>query len=160
MVLKPWWQRVGWLALAIALTAIDGSVVFAQEGAAMVADVLNVSVSGNPGSYTFSVTIASPDTGCDRYADWWEVLTPEGELLYRRVLLHSHVSEQPFARSGGPVAIAGDREVLVRAHMHPDGYGGQAMRGTSESEWEAVESAAEFAAVLEKQPPLPQNCAF
>ncbi len=50
------------------------------------ADVKLVSISGSPGAYSFSVTVRSPDTGCDRYADWWEVLTTEGQLIYRRVL--------------------------------------------------------------------------
>ena len=61
------------------------------------ADVTAVSVAGEAGAYTFEVTVRSPDTGCEGYADWWEVVSPDGELLYRRVLLHSHVDEQPFS---------------------------------------------------------------
>jgi len=34
--------------------------------------VTAVSVSGSENSYNFSVTIQSPDTGCDQYADWWD----------------------------------------------------------------------------------------
>ena len=47
-----------------------------------IAQVLKVEVTGQSNNYTLAVTISSPDTGCDRYADWWEVITPEGELLY------------------------------------------------------------------------------
>ncbi len=60
------------------------------------AEVSEVEATGQANNYTLAVTVSSPDTGCDSYADWWEVITPEGELLYRRVLLHSHVDEQPF----------------------------------------------------------------
>ena len=72
------------------------------------ADVIDVSTSGQPGAYSFSVTVSSPDTGCEQYADWWEVVTEDGQLLYRRVLLHSHVAEQPFTRSGGPVDVTAE----------------------------------------------------
>ena len=72
-----------------------------ETGSIGSANVMQVSVGGNPGSYTFSVTIESPDSGCDQYADWWEVVSPEGQLIYRRVLLHSHVREQPFHSLGG-----------------------------------------------------------
>lgn len=44
-------------------------------------------------------------------------MSTDGKLLYRRVLLHSHVDEQPFTRSGGPVPIQTDSVVWVRAHM-------------------------------------------
>ena len=86
------------------------------------AEVTKVDIIGTANDYSFTVTVNSPDTGCDNYADWWEVVTTEGELLYRRVLLHSHVDEQPFTRSGGTVAIPPQQEVIVRVHMSADGY--------------------------------------
>ena len=72
-----------------------------QANASAIAAVEDVSVSGDPGRYQFAVTIRSDETGCDQYADWWEVVSESGDLLYRRILAHSHVDEQPFARSGG-----------------------------------------------------------
>ena len=125
-----------------------------------VADVLSVSVSGKPGSYQFAVEIASPDTGCDQYADWWEVISEDGQLLYRRVLLHSHVTEQPFTRTGGPVDIVTDMVVYVRAHMNNSGYGGQVLMGTVRDGFKPVEVEAGFGSGLERVPPLPEDCAF
>jgi hypothetical protein len=76
--------------------------VRAQEARNLIfANIDSVETSGEDDYYSFQATVSSPDTGCEQYADWWEVLTDKGELLYRRVLLHSHVSEQPFHRSGG-----------------------------------------------------------
>jgi len=125
-----------------------------------VADVTAVSVAGNAGDYQLSVTVSSPDTGCGQYADWWEVLDEAGDLLYRRVLLHSHVSEQPFKRSGGPVAVAVDQVVCVRAHMHPQGYGGVAFKGSVQDDFAAVALGADFAAALATRDPLPEDCDF
>jgi hypothetical protein len=128
--------------------------------AAVLADVISVEASGEPGAYRFAVGIRSPDTGCGQYADWWEVVGEEGDLLYRRVLLHSHVNEQPFVRSGGPIDMEADTVVWVRAHMNTGGYGGAAFRGSvGEGFREAVLDAA-FAAGLEGEPPLPDGCAF
>ena len=125
-----------------------------------IARVMEVEATGKADSYTFAVTVKSPDTGCDRYADWWEVITPEGELIYRRVLLHSHVNEQPFTRTGGTVAVKPEREVIVRVHMSPDGYSSLAQQGTVESGFAATTLSEGFAANLESVEPLPQNCAF
>lgn len=125
-----------------------------------VAKIERVEVTGKPNSYTFAVTVSSPDTGCDRYADWWEVITPEGELIYRRVLLHSHVDEQPFRRTGGTVAIQPQREVIVRVHMSPDGYSPLAQTGTVDSGFVDTTLSKGFAADLESVEPLPKNCAF
>ncbi len=124
------------------------------------ADVVSISVSGEPGTYNFSVTVSSPDEGCSQYADWWEIVSQDGELIYRRILLHSHVDEQPFTRSGGPVSIEVDTIVLVRAHMHPGGYGGTALKGSLEQGFEQVELSADFAANLVETLPLPEGCNF
>ncbi|MCI0859594.1 MAG: hypothetical protein J4N81_12745 [Chloroflexi bacterium] len=122
--------------------------------------MMGVSVSGNPGSYSFSVTVRSPDVGCDRYADWWEVVSPEGQLIYRRVLLHSHVGEPPFTRSGGPINVQVDETIIVRAHMNTTGYGGAALRGSVVDGFIETELLPDFAEDIEQQKPLPQGCAF
>ena len=114
----------------------------------------------SPDSHTFAVTISSPDTGCDQYADWWEVITPEGDLLYRRILAHSHIDEQPFERTGGPVNVAPDQTVIVRAHMHPSGYGPQAMQGSITDGFETVTLPTNFALALAEEEPLPGDCTF
>jgi len=124
------------------------------------ADVISVEVSGSDNSYQFSVGVRSPDTGCDQFADWWEVVSPDGQLLYRRILLHSHVGEQPFVRSGGPVPILPDQIVLIRAHLNTLGYGGQALRGSVAEGFTPFEVELDFAASLEDQPPLPKGCDF
>jgi hypothetical protein len=86
---------------------------------------------------------------------------PDGELVYRRILAHSHVEEQPFTRSGGPVAVAADEPLVVRAHMNPGGYGGTAMRGTIAEGFSADPATdARFAAQLDDAQPLPDGCAF
>lgn len=143
-----------------AVLLIAGGLASAPAQASDTADVTAVRASGTPGAYQFAVTVSSPDKGCKQYADWWEVLTEDGKLIYRRVLLHSHVDEQPFTRSGGPVAIKPDTIVWVRAHMHPGGYGGKAMKGTPKGGFREVLQPENFAYELEKQPPLPTECAF
>ena len=124
------------------------------------AEVLSVSVSGDAGAYTFSVEVKSPDTGCDQYADWWEVIGTDGSLKYRRILLHSHVEEQPFTRSGGPVPIGTDERVYVRAHMNTTGYGTKVAAGTVSDGFDQATLLANFAEALASQAPLPDDCAF
>jgi hypothetical protein len=116
-----------------------------------------VEVQGSAGDYTFSVTVESPDIGCEQYADWWEVVSPDGtELIYRRILAHPH-DEQPFTRSGGPVLVAADSTVVVRAHMNTVGYGGQALRGTPSAGFSAAELPDDFGEGIDEASP---NCAF
>lgn len=125
------------------------------------ADVVAVDAVQRSGGIHLAVTVRSPDAGCDRYADWWEVVSPEGRLLYRRILQHSHIDEQPFTRSGGPVPIAGETEVVVRAHMHPSGYLGTVFRGSVSQGfrlWPDV--PAEFAPQLALDFPLPGKCRY
>jgi hypothetical protein len=124
------------------------------------ADVVGVRVTGEPSDYTFHVSVRSDETGCDRYADWWEVLTPEGALVYRRVLTHSHPNEQPFERSGGPVPVAEADSLVVRAHLHPSGYVGDALAGSVAGGFAAAALEEGFAASLATTPPLPTGCLF
>ena len=129
-----------------------------SEGA--VANVVSVEVDGKSGAYTFTVGIRSPDQGCEQYADWWEIVSEDGELVYRRILLHSHVDEQPFVRSGGPVQVGPGTTVWVRAHMHPTGYGGQVFEGSVQAGFAPAEMPASLGSALAGQPPLPDSCAF
>ncbi len=128
----------------------------ASENAATIA----VSVRGEPQAYTFAVQVRSPDAGCAHYANWWEVVTPDGKLLYRRILLHSHKDEQPFTRTGGPVPITADQEVIVRVHVHPEGYSRNALRGSAKSGFSPVLLAEQWGQDLARQAPLPDSCAF
>ncbi len=67
-------------------------------------------------SCTFSVTLEHDDEGWNHYADRWDVVTLDGELLKSRVLYHPHVDEQPFTRSLSGVAIPdGVKQVRIRA---------------------------------------------
>jgi hypothetical protein len=72
------------------------------------------------------VTVKHDDEGWDHYADRWEVLGPDGEVLGTRVLYHPHVGEQPFTRSLGGVEVPeGVEKVVVRARDSVHGYGGK-----------------------------------
>ena len=124
------------------------------------AAVTSVTTSGVPGSYTFTVTISSPDTGCEQYADWWEVFRSDGSLAYRRILLHSHVDEQPFTRSGGPVDVLADEQITIRAHMNNLGYGTEVFSGTITQGLIADSFDSEVALDLALAEPLPDDCAF
>jgi len=122
--------------------------------------ITGVSASGDAGSYNFSVSIASPDEGCSQYADWWEIISPDSVLIYRRVLAHSHVDEQPFTRSGGPVNIDEAKQVLIRAHMNNLGYGSRIFSGSVSEGFSSDSLRADFASGLSSQNPLPSSCAF
>jgi hypothetical protein len=129
------------------------------------ANVTAVTAAGDPGAYTFDVTVESADTGCSQYADWWEVASETGALLYRRILAHSHTEKNgagnPFTRSGGPVPVTADQTVIVRAHMSTVGYRGQVMTGTVQDGFVPSSDAADgFAADLAAAAPLPDGCSF
>ena len=98
------------------------------------ANVLHVrAVRTGDHAWTFHVTVEHEDTGWEDYADGWDVLTPDGEVikpdpdsLFTRLLLHPHETEQPFTRSQGGIVIPeGVTQVRVRAHDLVDGYGGR-----------------------------------
>ena len=90
------------------------------------ADVVAARLSPqSDGRFTAEVTVRHADTGWEHYADLWEVLTPEGDLLGARTLFHPHVEEQPFTRSLRDIEIPPEIEtVVIRARDSLHGFGG------------------------------------
>jgi hypothetical protein len=87
------------------------------------AKIVDVEVTNNNDSYRFDVTLRHDDAGWDHYADGWEVLSPDGKVLGKRVLAHPHVSEQPFTRSLSGVQVPqGLSTVTIRAHDSVHGF--------------------------------------
>ena len=125
-------------------------------------NVIAVAASGSDGAYAFSVTIESADIDCTRYADWWEVISEDGTLLYRRILAHPHTEElsgNPVTRSGSPVPVSAQDNVIVRAHMNDAGYSGTPMRGTVEDGFVSFpEITSDFASEVESEEPQPDEC--
>jgi hypothetical protein len=83
--------------------ADDPTTTVAAEGCADV-----VAAEATPeadGAWRFEVTVASADTGWEKYADAWEVRLPDGTVVGTRELAHPHVDEQPFTRSLAAVPI-------------------------------------------------------
>jgi hypothetical protein len=78
------------------------------------------------GSCTFSVTLEHGDEGWSHFANQWDVVTLDDELLGSRVLHHPHVDEQPFMRSlSGVIIPAGVSQVKLRARDSMHGYSEQ-----------------------------------
>lgn len=128
---------------------------------ALEASIVSVSFSGESGNYTFSVGISSPDTGCNQYANWWEVIIEDdSSLIYRRILGHSHVNEQPFVRSGGAIPINDNQVVIIRAHMNTSGYGTTVYKGSVSTGFIEDTVTTDFASDLEDLSPQPTGCAF
>ncbi len=73
--------------------------VFAGEVDVIAVELSNVSSNVDGREYQLSVTLAHSDTGWDHYANAWEVLDEQGQVIGERVLHHPHVNEQPFTRS-------------------------------------------------------------
>ena len=78
-------------------------------------------------AFRVSATVASQETGWDKYADRWEVRDPStGDVLGERILAHPHVDEQPFTRSLGDVMIPpGVSVVEIAAHDSVLGFCGE-----------------------------------
>ncbi|MEM7193780.1 MAG: hypothetical protein AAF402_02435 [Pseudomonadota bacterium] len=113
------------------MTTMMPSTVLAQSGDA---DVLQVeAIESTDGSWRFNVTVEHADTGWQDYADGWDVMDEQGNVLKRknsdpftRLLLHPHENEQPFTRSVSGIKVPENtRYLTVRAHELKDGFGGK-----------------------------------
>ncbi len=116
---------------AIVDSSLSTTVAAGGGGGAPVgkcADVVGVEIDVEAeGTFNFSVTVSSDETGWDKYADAWEVRTTDGEVLAERILAHPHENEQPFTRSLGGVKMPdGTIEVVVVARDSVLGFCGAA----------------------------------
>jgi len=111
----------GWLGLVAIL-------LVATPGWAGPADVLKVEARQTSAErWVFEVTVQHDDQDPAHWADWWRVRTVEGAELGRRILLHSHVGEQPFTRDGEVRIPPGVQRVVVEAHDKVHGLGGKTL---------------------------------
>lgn len=83
-------------------------------------------VEGEPGVWRVSATLCSRYDDATRYADAWRVVTPDGDVLGTRELLHDHAGEQPFTRSlPEPVRLPeGVTTVVLEGRDLVNGWGG------------------------------------
>lgn len=114
-------RAVGAAAAAFALAA---STALANEPEIVDARATRTAANDDVETWRFDVTVRHADEGWDHYADAYEILSLEGEVLGVRALAHPHVNEQPFTRSVSGVEIpAGTERVQIRARDTVHGYG-------------------------------------
>jgi len=111
---------IRYFILVLAVIAMPTSL-FAGE-----ADIVTaIAKKTGPGVYHISVTVRHADEGWDHYANRWEVLNADRQVIATRVLGHPHEDEQPFTRSLFGVKIPDDAVfVIIRAHDSVHEYGG------------------------------------
>ena len=113
-------NRNAMMKLLAVILLLAASASFADE-----VRIVDVKVEC-PGSCTFAVTLEHNDEGWHHYANQWDVMSLDGELLGSRVLYHPHENEQPFTRSlSGVIIPAGVSQVKVRAMDSVHGYSKQ-----------------------------------
>lgn len=119
----------------IVTSVLTSSLMF-NAASAGEADVLNVQATCNKlYQCTFNVQLKHDDQGWQHYANKWEVLSLNGDVLATRTLAHPHVKEQPFTRSLIDVPIPQEvKTVIVRAHDSIHGYGGKGITVTLSSD--------------------------
>lgn len=108
---------------------ISTGLNIANAGEADVVDAQAICNQGVDFICNFQVTVQHADNGWDHYADKWDILDENGNLLATRILHHPHEDEQPFTRSLSNVKInAGIESVVIRAHDSVHAYGGKTFK--------------------------------
>ncbi|MCU7833384.1 MAG: hypothetical protein KZQ56_12545 [gamma proteobacterium symbiont of Lucinoma myriamae] len=77
--------------------------------------------------YLFHVTLLHDDKGWEHYANRWEILDTEGNILATRTLHHPHVNEQPFTRSLSTTLPSNIKTVIIRGNDCVHQYEGNNM---------------------------------
>ena len=106
------------------LVAVAALIAPAAPGTAGEADVLAAEAQRTgANTWRFTVTVKHADTGWEHYANRFDIVSPDGEVLGVRTLYHPHVDEQPFTRSLSGVAVpAGATLVRIRARDSKHGF--------------------------------------
>ena len=138
--------------------------------------VLKAEVNPSQPDYTLEVTIQSPDLHCRQYTNWWEIITPEGELKGRETFdqPHKDQSSWPGVLTLSAAKVKPDQPLLIRAHFkggqmnhegqfelswHWSGYTNQALKGSIQAGFHRqVRLPGNFALWLEDDPPQPTEC--
>ena len=108
-------------ACTLLLSSLLSSNAWAGE-----ADVIGGQIEAlGDNRYRVSATVEHTDTGWDHYADRWDVLDPEGNVIGVRKLAHPHENEQPFTRSLTLTIPAGIAFITLQANDSVHGLGGQ-----------------------------------
>lgn len=105
--------------------AILSLFIAAPAALAGPADVVDARAFKSGDTWRFEVTVRHADEGTHHFADLWEIVDGEGNVLGSRPLAHPHVNEMPFTRALHGVSIpAGVTQVIVRARDNVHGFGG------------------------------------
>lgn len=113
----------------IRLLSIPALIFAALPALAGPPQILEAKVEKTGMSWRVQVTLRHDDTGWDHFADGWDVLDTDGNVLGHRELMHPHVEEQPFTRSLSNLMLPdGTREVFIRARCSVDGWAGKTYR--------------------------------
>jgi hypothetical protein len=111
---------IGLFALVLLLPSLT------MAGEVDVVDVELVPIG--EGRFQANVTLRHADEGWKHYADKWDIVAPDGQILGTRVLYHPHVEEQPFTRSLSLRIPAQVQWVEIRGHDLVHDYGGRTLK--------------------------------
>lgn len=123
--------RLATLAFVAVLAACDAGADAAAEcrstADAAHPDVVAATLEPvGDGTFRAAATMCSAYDTPARYADAWRLVTPDGDTLGIRELLHHHAGEQPFTRPLVAPVVIPDHvpEVLVQGRDSRNGWGG------------------------------------
>lgn len=117
--MKYWLMAFLLSSVAYSTDTLSESLDYAQV------TYVKASQSSN-GSWCFDTQVRHNDEGWQHYADAWQVVSQQGDVLGERVLFHPHEKEQPFTRRLCGIQIPNDTtKVTVRAKCNVHSFGGQ-----------------------------------
>lgn len=118
-------KRMNIITRIVGATLISLLIISMNYAKAGEADVVNVKISAKGNDlFKFDVTVRHDDAGWEHYANRWDILDLNGNVLGSRVLAHPHDHEQPFTRSLTLRLPENITTVVISAHDSVHGTGG------------------------------------